>query len=150
MEMLDSTNDYKDNCVELISPDKTNTHVRVSSEFLKDESESSIKDQVKRDIIYVTFQTFAETDLDKITVTAIPIVRSSFNPNDTYDGRLNESLKQTVTTTRTDGMEILKKYLGTSSFKDLYSLDGTIYLPNDNFDKLKFEELDKVFSDLNK
>lgn len=145
-EMLDSAYDYRDNCIEIISAD----NVRVSSEFLKEETESNIISQVKRDIVYVIFQTFAKTDLNKVTVTSIPIIRSSFNPNETYDGKLDESFKQTITATRPAGLEILNKYLQKSQFQDLYSLEGTLYVPNENFDQLKFNQLDNVYSDLSK
>lgn len=148
--MLEASGDFKDHCLQKLSKDGEPLHIRVSNEFLKGESISNMKEQTKRDIIYVAFQAFAETNIEKITVTSIPIIRSSFNPNLAYDGKLQESLKQAMTITRTKAKKILKKYLHTSSFKDLYQLNGTLYVPNAKFDRLQFGELKNVYSDLKK
>jgi hypothetical protein len=149
-EMLEASGDYTGKQVELLDSNPENTHVRVSSEFLNDESESLIIEQVKRDIVYVVFQTFAQTDLDKITVTSIPIIRASFNPNLEYDGKLQESKKEKVSITRVRATEIIKKFLETDSFKDLYQLNSTLYLPNEKFDRLKHGELNNVFVEMRK
>lgn len=149
-EMLESSGDFNGNKLEIISNDKENTHIRVSSEFLKEESKSIIKEQVKRDIVYIIFQTFAQTELNKVTVTSIPIIRSTFNPNSEYDGRLQKDLKETISISRSEASEILQKYLKTLFFEDLYQLNETIYLPNSKFDRLKHGELENVFIDLKK
>jgi len=116
---------------------------------LPNEDISLLKEQAKRDIVYVIFQVFAETKLDKFTVTSVPIIRTSFNPNLKYDGKKQDVLKRTITITRTKAQEVLKKYLGTNVFKDLYQLEGTMYLPNEKFERLKHAELESVFADLN-
>lgn len=148
MDMLRDAQDFKGECLKKISKKGEPLHIRVSTEFLTQESIANMKEQVKRDIVYVVFQSFAETSINKITVTSIPIVRKSFNPNVAYDGKLKENLKQTVTVTRGKALEILKKYLQTSSFQDLYQLKGTLYLPNAKFNRLQFSELNNVFRDL--
>lgn len=148
MEVLKANNDYQNQCLEDLSKGD-DSHVRVSSEFLPNEDISLLKQQAKRDVVYVIFQVFAETKLDKFTVTSIPIVRTSFNPNLMYDGKKQDVLKQTITITRTKAQEVLKKYLKTNAFKDLYQLDGTMYLPNEKFETLKHAELESVFADLN-
>jgi len=148
MDMLIDAQDFKNECLKKISKNGEPLHIRVSTEFLAQESVANMKEQVKRDIVYVVFQAFAETDIDKITVTSIPIVRKSFNPNVAYDGKLIENLKQTVTINRKKALKILKKYLQTNSFQDLYQLKGTLYLPNTKFDRLQFSELNNVFKDL--
>ncbi len=150
IEMLNESGDYKENQVEVIDNNNDNFHIRVSSEFLKDESESVIIEQTKRDIVYVAFQTFAETDLNKITITSIPIIRSDFNPNKKYDGQLQKSKTQTVSITREKAISIIEKYLKTKSFQDLYQLESTIYIPSAKFERLKFAELDNVLSDMKK
>lgn len=150
IEMLNEKGDYKNNQVEVIDDNNDNFHIRVSSEFLKGETESLITEQTKRDILYVAFQTFAQTDLNKITIIAIPIIRSDFNPNKKYDGQLQKSKSQKITITREKATSIIEKYLKTKSFQDLYQLEGTIYIPNAKFDRLKFAELNNVFSDMNK
>ncbi len=148
IEMLNASGDFTGHNVELIDSSEENVHVRISSEFIKDEAESVMTEQVKRDIVYVTFQAFAQTDLNKITVTSIPIIRSSFNPNLEYDGKLQKSKKETISITRARATEIIEKYLQTKSFQDLYQLDGTLYLPSSKFDKLKYDELNNVFLDM--
>ena len=150
IDLLNASGDYKENCIELLSKDGETTHIRVSKEFLKNEPISNINEQVKRDIIYVAFQAFAETDIDLIKISSIPMIRSTFNPNVAYDGKLLESAKQTIAINRTKALEILNKYLKTTSFQDLYQLSGTMYLPNEKFDRLKFGELNNVFADLKK
>jgi|GEM_PF-2302291 len=147
MDMLEASHDFKGHNLEQISDNPL--HVRVSTDFIKGESEKNEIEQTKRDIVYVVFQVFAETDIDKITVTSIPILRENFNPNTPYDGKLLNSLKQTRTVTRTQALVVLEKYIKTKSFRDLYQLHETMYLPNDKFSLLQFGQLENVFNDLN-
>lgn len=101
------------------------------------------KEIVKRDIIYVAFQVFARTDIDKLTITAIP--------NDLQNReKYYEKYKKTVTIDRVKGKSILKKYLNSEGFSILYQKGGELWLPNENFNKLKFEKLNDVFSELTK
>jgi len=57
--MINVAGDYKENCFDELSVNEKETKIRVSSEFFIDEPQESMKEQVKRDIVYVTFQTFA-------------------------------------------------------------------------------------------
>jgi hypothetical protein len=150
VEMLNESGDYKENQIETINNNNNDFHIRISSEFLKDESEYVMVEQNKRDIVYVVFQTFAKTDLNKITVTSIPIIRSDFNPNIKYDGQLQKSKTQTVSITRKKAISIIEKFLKIKNFQDLYQLESTIYIPNAKFERLKFAELENVFSDMKK
>ena len=146
IEMLEANLDYKGANLELISENPL--HIRVSSDFVKEESRELTIERTKRDIIYVAFQAFATTEIDEFTITSIPIERVSFNPNLPYDGKLINSLKQTKKVSRTKAQKILEKYLNTDSFKDLYQISGTLYLPNDKFDILVFKQLNNVFNGL--
>jgi hypothetical protein len=146
VDMLKASSDFKENCIEDLSKNN-NTHVRVSSEFLNTEDKKTITDQVKRDLVYVIFQTFAQTDLDNVTITSIPILKASFNPNSKDQGELENTYGVTATATRVKAIGILKKHLNISSFKELYTLDETVYLPNEKFERLKFGKLDEVFKD---
>lgn len=136
IEMLNAANDYAGHNLEIISEKPLS--IRVSKDFIKGDVEEIMVEQTKRDIIYVAFQAFAETDIDEITITSIPILRIDFNPNKPYDGKLLNNLKQTKTITRQTALKILEKYIKTKTFQDLYQLDGTMYLPNDKFNLLKF------------
>jgi hypothetical protein len=146
IEMLEAAHDYEGHNLEILSENPL--HVRVSTDFVKGDSKQNMIEQTKRDIIYVAFQAFAETNIDKITVTSIPIIRENFNPNLPYDGKLQNNLKQTKTMTREQAMVIIEKYIKTKSFKDLYQLNGTMYLPSDKFDLLKFGQLENVYNEL--
>lgn len=146
LAMLEASYDYEGHNLEVISENPL--HIRVSTDFVKGDLTQNMIEQTKRDIIYVAFQAFAETDIDKITVTSIPIIRENFNPNLPYDGKLQNNLKQTKTITREQALVILGKYIKTDSFKDLYQLNETMYLPNDKFNLLKFGQLENVYKDL--
>jgi|ERR1017187_1731474 hypothetical protein len=152
MEMLEEAGDYKknDGCLILLSKDGKPLHIQVSQQFLNDEPDKNIKEEVKRDIVYIAFQTFAETDIDKITITSVPIKRSSFNPNDKKDAKTVKAFQKTVTIDRLTAMKILEKYLKGSSLQDLYQLDGTLYVPSAKFERLQFAELENVYSELEK
>ena len=89
-----------------------------------------------------------EQPIDKMTITSIPIIRENFSPNLPYDGKLQNNLKQTKTVTREQALVILEKYIKTKSFKDLYQLNGSMYLPNDKFSLLKFGQLENVYNEL--
>ena len=146
LEMLEASHDYEGHNLEIISENPLN--IRVSTDFVKGDPKKNIVDQTKRDIIYVVFQAFAETDIDEITVSSIPIKRENFNPNLPYDGKQIKSLKKTKKVTRTKALIILEKYIKSKSFQDLYQLNGTMYFPNDKFSLLQFGQLDNVFSEL--
>lgn len=144
-EMLANAYDYyeENGSLKFISEDKANLHVQVSKPILEADLENVKEEIVKRDIVYVAFQTFAQTDIDKLTITAIP--NDMQNPEKYY-----EKYKKTVTIDRTKAKSILKKYLDSEDFSILYEMDRTLWLPNENFSKLKFEELDQVYTDLSK
>ena len=146
LEMLESAHDYEGHNLEILSENPL--HIRVSTDFVKGDLEQNMIDQTKRDIIYVAFQSFAETNIDKMTITSIPIIRENFSPNLPYDGKLQNNLKQTKTVTREQALVILEKYIKTKSFKDLYQLNGSMYLPNDKFSLLKFGQLENVYNEL--
>ncbi|MCO6501092.1 MAG: hypothetical protein J5I47_12060 [Vicingus serpentipes] len=140
----DASDFYEENgSLKFISEDTSNLHVQVSKPILESDIESVKEEIVKRDIIYVAFQTFAQTDLNKLTITAIP--NDMENPKKYYD-----RYKKAVTVDRERAKTILKKYLGSEDFEILYKKDGTLWLPNENFSKLKFENLNAVYSDLSK
>ncbi|MFC6098202.1 hypothetical protein ACFPVY_16235 [Flavobacterium qiangtangense] len=100
-------------------------------------------DIVKRDIVYVAFQTFALTDVNELTVTAVP---SELENQKKYFDTYRKSLK----IDREKARFVLKKYIGTENFQSLYKMEGTIWIPSDNFSVLKFEKLKDVFEDLQK
>ena len=141
LEALKAANDFsvENGTLKVLSKEGEPIHIQVSKPIFEGDLEDVIIQQTKRDVVYVAFQAFAETDINELTVTSIP-VKDKSNYVDKY--------KMTVTVNRVTAKNILKKYLATESFQDLYKLEGTLYLPSARFDKLKFADLDKVFSDL--
>lgn len=147
IEMLKSANDYKEEqgCLSLLSKKGETPHIQVSNWVFEGDGKDLMTEQVKRDIIYVSFQAFAETEINKIKVTSIPLKMKDFKNREGY----LKKYKKTKSINREKAKSILEKYLNTQNFQDLYELkDGEIWLPNKNFSKLKFQELNKVFADL--
>ncbi|MDO5979203.1 hypothetical protein [Flavivirga spongiicola] len=142
-EMLSYANDfYEENgSLKFISKDSSNLHIQVSKPVFQNDLEKNKKEIVKRDIIYVAFQTFAQTDINELTITAVPLDQE--NSKNYF-----EEYKMTLKVNRNRAKSILKKYLNSDDFSILYSEDDGLWLPNSNFSKLKFEKLEEVFNDL--
>ena len=147
LEMLQSSGDYRqdEGTLKILSSEDELLHIQLSKWVFEGDVEDTITRQVKRNIVYVSFQTFAKTDIDELTITSVPLRMKDFETQDRY---LEES-KKTITIDRESANEILEKYLNTTSFQDLYELDssGQIWLPNNNFEELRFDKLSAVFSD---
>ncbi len=97
---------------------------------------------VKRDIIYVAYQTFAQTNIDELTITSIP--NSNDNPKKYFT-----KYQKTVKIGRDKAKEILKKYLDSEDFSILYEEQNGIWIPSKKFSVLKFEKLDAVYEEIN-
>ncbi|MFK7750796.1 MAG: hypothetical protein AB8B65_20555 [Kordia sp.] len=142
-KMLEAASDfYEENgSLKFISEDNSNIHIQVSKSVLEAESKDLKEEIVKRDIVYVVFQSFAQTNIDKITVTAIPIDQ---NNRKKYYNRYARTIK----IGREKAAKILKKYLGSDNFSLLYEKNGDLWLPSKKFSKLKFEKLNQVFNEM--
>jgi hypothetical protein len=142
-ELLKDAGDFneEDNSLKFISRDKKKLHVQVSKTILKDDLESVKTEIVKRDIIYIAFQTFAQTDINELTITSIPI--DYFNRKKYF-----ENYKLTVNINREKAKDILKKYLETEDFSILYEEQDKMWLPSKKFSILKFEKLNEVFNEM--
>ncbi|MEZ5024331.1 MAG: hypothetical protein R2728_13910 [Chitinophagales bacterium] len=146
--MLHATHDYKEEDGNLkILSEGNSIHVQVSNWIFDGEMEETINEQTKRDIVYVSFQAFAKTDINEITVTSIPLKMKDFKTRDKY----LEKYKKTVTISRETALKILEEYLSIESFQDLYQLyQSEVWIPNDNFNKLKSQYLNSVFNEITK
>jgi len=142
-EMFENSGDFSEEVgtLKFISTDQKNLHVQVSKPIFENDLEKVKNEIVKRDIVYVAFQTFAETDISELTITSIP--NSNENPKEYF-----EKYKQTVKVSREKAKTILNKYLGSEDFSILYEEQDGIWLPSKKFSVLKFEKLDVVFNDL--
>lgn len=140
--LADASDFYEENgSLKFISNDENNIHIQVSKPILDSDSETLKEEIVKRDIVYVAFQTFAQTNIKQLTITSVP--NSTDSPNSYI-----EKYKKTVTIDRIKAKSILGKYLNTEDFSELYEQNGTLWLPNDKFSKLKFKHLDSVFGEM--
>lgn len=142
-EMLAAAYEYseKDGSFKFISEDKSNLHIQVSKPILETDLENVKEEIVKRDIIYVAFQSFAQTDIKNLTITAVP--NDLENRDKYYNNR-----KKTVTVDREKAKLILKKYLNSEDFSILYKKSGKVWVPNKNFNELKFDKLNEVYAEL--
>ena len=146
-QMLKSAGDYKEKngTLKVLSKEKEIPHVQVSNWVFEGDTKELMVEQTKRDIIYLAFQTFAETDIDEIVITSVPLKMKDFKNRDKY----LEEYKNTKTIKREEARTIMNKYLYTTDFKALYEFkNGEMWLPNKKFSDLRFKYLDKVFSEL--
>lgn len=142
-EMFENSSDFSEESgtLKFISTDQTNLHVQVSKPIFENDLEKVKNEIVKRDIVYVAFQTFAETNINELTITSIP--NSSENPKEYF-----EKYRETIKIGREKAKTILNKYLGSEDFSILYEEQDGIWLPSKKFSVLKFEKLDEVFTDM--
>ncbi|WP_291143379.1 hypothetical protein [Flavobacterium sp. UBA7680] len=143
-EMLADSRDFNEDggTLKFISLDEKKLHVQISKPVLENDLERVKNEIVKRDIIYVAYQTFAQTTINELTITSVP--NSNDNPKKYF-----EKYKQTVKINRGKAKEILKKYLDSEDFSILYEEQNGMWLPSKNFSVLKFEKLDEVFDEIN-
>jgi hypothetical protein len=143
--MFEDASDFDEEVgtLKFISLDENNLHVQVSKPILENDLESVKNEIVKRDIVYVAFQTFAQTNINELTITSIP--DSNENPKQYF-----EKYKQTVKIDREKAKSILSKYLETEDFSILYEEQNGIWVPSKSFSVLKFKKLDDVFNDMTK
>ncbi|MDF2451898.1 MAG: hypothetical protein K0S26_1402 [Bacteroidota bacterium] len=141
MEMLIDAHDYSEEqgTLKMLSKKEEPLHIQVSKQIFDGDLEKEILDQTKRDIVYVAFQAFAQTDINELTITSVPLKSN---------GKLADKYKLITTINRETAKNILKKYVSTGNFQDLFQFDGTLWLPNKNFDNLKFNNLDAVYTDM--
>lgn len=115
-EMFVSANDFSEenNTLKFISNEEKNIHVQISKPIFKGDAEEVKDEIVKRDIVYVIFQTFAQTNINELTVTSLPIDYDS--PKEYV-----EKYKMTVKINRDRAKSVLKKYLESEDFSILYT-----------------------------
>jgi len=142
-EMLEDSGDFNEEVgtLKYLSLDENKLHVQVSKPILENDLENVKNEIVKRDIVYVAFQTFAQTNINELTITSIP--DSSDNPKKYF-----EKYKQTVKIDREKAKTILKKYLESEDFSILYEEQNGMWLPSKNFSVLKFEKLNEVYAEM--
>ncbi|MBA4241655.1 MAG: hypothetical protein C0448_13090 [Sphingobacteriaceae bacterium] len=141
IQMLNESHDFteEDGSLKLLSKEEKNIHIQVSKLIFDGDQEKIIKEQTMRDIVYVAFQAFAQTDINSLTISSVPMKDK---------GNYINKYKLTLTISRENAKSILKEYLNTEDFKILFKLEGTIWIPSENFNVLMFKNLNEVFSEL--
>lgn len=141
--MLEDAHDFtlEQGTLKFINSDENNLHIQVSKPIIEGDFENVISSTVKRDIVYVAFQTFAKTSTNKITITSVPI---DINNQAKY---YNEYQK-TVTVTKEKANQIMQNEFGSVDYSILFADLNGIQIPSNHFDKLKFENLDRIYSEL--
>ncbi|MBB6370857.1 hypothetical protein [Chryseobacterium shigense] len=144
-EMLEDAHDFtvEQGTLKFINNDENNLHIQVSKPILENDSDKMINDIVKRDIVYAAFQSFAQTPINKITITSIPI---DLNNKKKY---YNE-YKKTVIVTKEKADRIMQKEFGSTDYSILFTTLNGLQVPGDKFSKLKFQDLDFVYKELSK
>lgn len=144
-EMLEAANDFtiEQGTLKFINNDENNLHIQISKPIMKNDSDKIIDEIIKRDIVYIAFQAFAQTSINKITIISIPI---DLEDNKKY----YDNYKQTVTITRDKADQIMQKEFGSVDYSILFINSGGIQVPSENFDKLKYEKLNHIYTDLSK
>lgn len=142
-EMLLNAHDFSEdnNTLKFISENEKSIHIQVSKPIFEEDLESVKKEIVKRDIVYVTFQAFAQTDIDEITITSIPIDGNNYK-------LYFEEYALTLKISRKKAKEILTRHFKSEDFSILFENENEIWLPNKNFNLLKFAYLDEVFEEM--
>lgn len=152
--MIEGTGEYyKENgTFKLISPQPL--HIQLSKPAYDEDLEEVVREQVKRDIVYVGFRTFAQTNIDEIKITSFPL---KMDNNGRKDFDYIQKYKLSATLTRIKAKAILKKYYGHTDFSKLFGeeVSGTYMpeIPNMEIKRMLFNEmggptLNKVFAEL--
>ena len=142
--MIAATGDYdKENGTFKIISQKP-LHIQVSTLTYEGDLEQTIAEQVKRDIVFVGFRTFAQTDIDEIKITSYPLRGDNENKKD-FD--FIQKYKQTATLTRNKAKAVLEKYYGHTDFSKLFgeTVDGTFMpeVPNMQIKRMMYNDMGK-------
>ncbi len=144
-ELLVSVGDFseEDCTLKILSYGDEAVHIQVSNTVNAEFADERIKEQVKRNVVYVALQAFARTNIDHFTITSIPVSNEMNNAFCLFldEFRLTETIK------RKSAMKIIDNYLGATSFRDLYQYNSSIsdWRPNYKFRFLQYDILDVVY-----
>lgn len=141
--MLEDAHDFtlEQGTLKFINNDENNLHIQVSKPIIEEDFENVIVSTVKRDIVYVAFQTFAKTSTNRITITSVPI---DFKNQTKY---YNE-YKKTITVIREKADKIMQKEFESTDYSILFADLNGIQIPSNRFDRMRFENLDRIYSEL--
>lgn len=113
--MMNSLKDYTQENGTFKVLRKEPLHIQVSPMTFPGDFPDVIDAQVKRAVIYGIYRSFIHTSVDQITVTAIP---KELNPR-TKSSRYLNAYKRTVTKTRKEALDLVRRYLHVASLDAL-------------------------------
>lgn len=129
-------------------------HIQLSPIVVPGDFPDVIDAQVKRAVIYGIYRSFVHTPVNRITVTAIPLER---NPR-TDSTRYLNAYKRTVTKTRSQALELVRRHLRVTTFDALVGEEriGQVVVPDQwtkAFNRLYYQDqgapgLTRFFSEL--
>jgi hypothetical protein len=142
-EMLADAGDFstENGTLKIIDGNSKNPKIQISEPIVKGDLDEIIEKFVKRDIVYVAFQSFAQTPTEKITITSIPVDledRTKYYPK----------YEKTMTITKKSTDQIMIDEFGSTDYSILFNKMNNIEVPSKEFDKLKFDKLDEIFDKL--
>lgn len=114
-EMIETFGDYHPDVGTFQIISKSPLHIRLSPRFTAGDLPENIKDEVSSSLVYGVYRSFVHTDIQLITVTAIP-KEISFK---TKKHRFLNSYKRTITVSRTKALKVIRMILGINSFSNL-------------------------------
>lgn len=128
IEMIEDTGDFstENGTLKLIS--QKPLHIQLAKIFLEGELESNIQEDIKRNIVYVGFRIFAQTSINEIEITSLPLKYDSKNSK--IVGYVDK-YKKKMLVKREKATSILEKYYGHSDFTKLFGKNiGDTYVPD--------------------
>lgn len=110
-DMIQQFNDFSSDNGTFKIISKKPLHIQLSPEVFPNDLKKVISEQTERAAIYGIYRSFIHTDVDKITVTAMPKI---YNKNDYLIAD-----KVTITKTRTQALKDIQKFIPITDFSEL-------------------------------
>ncbi|MFK5892159.1 MAG: hypothetical protein QM504_02945 [Pseudomonadota bacterium] len=116
-------------------------HIQLSPQVVKGDFPEIIELQVKRALIYGIYRSYVHTNINNITVTAIPKEINFNNKKSKYLA----GHKRTIFTTRSKALSLVKKYINVTSFSKLVKeekMSGMVYYDQwiKDFDRIYYND----------
>ncbi len=140
------TFNFEEGTLAFLSEDGLPVHVQVSGKVFDGDSQEKILTQVKRNVVFVSYLAFSQTDIEQFTITSVPLKMLNA---ETSAGFL-ETFEQTEFVNRKTAVKILEKYLGVANFKELYRYHAQagVWTQSNSFNLLQNDFLPYVYGDL--
>lgn len=146
-EMFEDGSDFYPENGTLIIESETPAVIRLGTPVYANDPKDVVDFQVKRALIYGAIRPFIHTDVDKVKVTAFPVL-TSYNP---HTFKALDTPSYSLTITRDGALKKLQQFLNVQSFDELVTKHGAW---SAEFNNLYYEDkqpgLDVFFKALTK